>query len=39
MNKSEFGGIHGYDEHISIDGYEKYIKVMMTFIKESNNLI
>lgn len=37
VDKSEFEGIHGYDERISIDSYEKQIKFLMTFIKESNN--
>ena len=39
MNKSESKSIHGYDERISIDSYEKYIKFMITFIKETNNLL
>jgi carboxypeptidase PM20D1 len=38
MNKSESQSIHGYDERIPIDSYERYIKFMIMFIKESNNL-
>ena len=37
VDKSEFEGIHGYDERISLDSYEKQIKFLMAFIKESNN--
>lgn len=37
VDKSEFEGIHGYDERISVDSYEKQIKFLMTFIKGSNN--
>ena len=37
VNQSEFQGIHGYDERLSIDSYEKQIKFLMAFIKESNN--
>jgi len=39
MNKSESQSIHGYDERIPIDSYERYIKFMITFMKESNNLL
>ena len=37
VDQSEFQGIHGYDERLSIDSYEKQIKFLMAFIKESNN--
>ena len=37
VDQSEFQGIHGYDERLSIDSYEKQIKFLMAFIKESND--
>ena len=30
INKSEFQGIHDYNEPISIGSYEKYIEFMIT---------
>lgn len=38
LGPSEIKGVHGYDEHVPVEIYEKYVKFMILLIMDSNNL-